>query len=176
MDYTSDSKLLEILQKEKFLAFFDFCKIGENGESELDGLCKVAQPQNVKEIDYISLTFIFDTPTEASKLMAKRAMSKLKMEEFKKALSSVYAVTSVPATIKQNPDNYVHQLDIIFSKHTHGDIKEIVNKLVYTIRKCASLDTEVPQWWDDESETPKPTEAEKANWGARIKAFLGIKK
>ena len=32
-----DSKLLEILQQEKFLAFFDFCKIGESGESELDG-------------------------------------------------------------------------------------------------------------------------------------------
>ena len=36
-----DSKLLEILQQEKFLAFFDFCKIGENGDSEIDGLCKV---------------------------------------------------------------------------------------------------------------------------------------
>ena len=73
----NDSKLLEILQQEKFLAFFDFRKIGENGESELDGLCKVAIPQNVDSIDYICLTFIFDTPNEAARVLAKRIMGKL---------------------------------------------------------------------------------------------------
>lgn len=108
-----DSKLLEILQQEKFLAFFDFCKIGESGESELDGLCKVAIPQNVENIDYICFTFIFDTPNEASKMLAKRIMAKLTTEAFRKAEPSVYAVTSVPAIMRQ-AENYIHQLDVIF--------------------------------------------------------------
>ena len=51
-----------------------------------------------------------------------------------------------------------------------------VKKIVYIVRTSGGLGTEVPQWWDETSETPKQTEAEKANWSARIKAFLGIKK
>lgn len=175
MEQRDDGKLLEILQQEKFLAFFDFCKIGDGGNSELDGLCKVAQPQNVDELDYISLTFIFDTPGEAARQSAKRVMTKLTTDAFKKALPAVYAVTSVPATIKQQPDNYIHQLDIIFSKQFKDDVKEVIKKLVYTIRNSAGLDTEVPQWWEEDDAAPKPTEAEKANWAARIKALLGIK-
>ena len=169
-----DSKLLEILQQEKFLAFFDFCKIGESGESELDGLCKVAIPQNVENIDYICFTFIFDTPNEASKMLAKRIMAKLTTEAFRKAEPSVYAVTSVPAIMRQ-AENYIHQLDVIFKDKVNEDHKSIINSLVFTIRNAAGLDTEVPQWWD-ESAAPAPSEAEKANWSARIKAFLGIRK
>lgn len=169
-----DSKLLEILQQEKFLAFFDFCKIGENGDSEIDGLCKVAIPQNVDSIDYIFLTFIFDTPSEASRMLAKRIMAKLTTEAFRKSEPSVYAVTSVPAMMRQ-AENYIHQLDVIFKDKVNEDHKSIINRLVYTIRNAASLDTEVPQWWE-ESSAPAPTEAEKANWSARIKAFLGIAK
>ena len=102
-----DNKLLEILQQEKFLAFFDFCKIGDNGISEIDGLCKVAIPQNIDNIDYMCLTFIFDTPTEASKNMAKRIMATLTADAFKKSEASVYAVTSVPAIMRQS-ENYIH--------------------------------------------------------------------
>ena len=168
-----DNKLLEILQQEKFLAYFDFRKIGDNGESELDGLCKVAIPQNVDNIDYICLTFIFDTPSEASKVMAKRVMATLTAEAFKKSEASVYAVTSVPALMRQS-ESYIHQLDIIFRNKVEADYKSIINRIVYTIRNSAGLDTEVPQWWE-ESDAPAPTEVEKANWTARIKAFLGIK-
>ena len=103
-----DNKLLEILQQEKFLAFFDFCKIGDNGNSEIDGLCKVAIPQNVDNIDYICLTFIFDTPTEASRGLAKRIMATLTADAFKKSEASVYAVTSVPTIMRQS-ESYIHQ-------------------------------------------------------------------
>ncbi len=169
-----DNKLLEILQQEKFLAFFDFCKLGDNGISELDGLCKVAIPQNIDNIDYISLTFIFDTPTEATKSLAKRIVARLTTEEFKKAEPSVYAVTSVPAIMRQS-ENYIHQLDIVFKNKVSEDYKAIINRIVFTIRNSANLDTEIPQWWD-ESDAPAPTDVEKANWTARIKAFLGLGK
>ena len=174
MENHDDGKLLEVLQQEKFLAFFDFCKIGENGESELDGLCKVAQPQDIETLDYISLTFIFDTPSEGKQALAKRIMTKLTAEAFRKALPNVYAVTSVPAMVRQT-ENYIHQLDIIFSSKVVEDVQEVVKKIVYTVRTAGGIDTEVPQWWD-EAQAPKPSEAEKANWAARIKAFLGIKK
>lgn len=173
MQSQEDGKLLEILQQEKFLAFFDFCKIGENGDSEIDGLCKVAQPSDIATLDYLSLTFIFDTPSEGKQALAKRIISKLTTEAFRKNLPHVYAVTSVPAMLRQT-ENYIHQLDIIFAKNVVEDIQDVVNKAVYTVRAFAGLDTEVPQWWK-ETEAPKPTEAEKANWSARIKAFLGLK-
>ena len=34
-----DQKLLEILRNEKFIAFFDLGLVGENGVSEIGGLC-----------------------------------------------------------------------------------------------------------------------------------------
>ncbi|MBR7106324.1 MAG: hypothetical protein IKC88_04980, partial [Opitutales bacterium] len=147
-----DNKLLEILQQEKFLAFFDFCKIGDNGTSEIDGLCKVAIPQNIDNIDYMCLTFIFDTPTEASKNMAKRIMATLTADAFKKSEASVYAVTSVPAIMRQS-ENYIHQLDVIFRNKVEADYKSIINRIVFTIRNSAGLHTEVPQWWE-ESDAP----------------------
>lgn len=178
MEHASDKKLLEILQKEEFLAFFDFRKIGADGKNELEGLCKITSPHDESETDHIiSLIFVFDTPGGACKANAVRAVSKLKMEEFKKEIPSVYAVTSVPAAIMQNPDVYVHQLDVIFSGKSGADLRETVGKLVFTIRRCADFDTEVPQWWNEggKSEGADPA-GKKCGWAARIKAFLGAGK
>lgn len=166
-----DQKLLEIIQNEKFIAFFDLGLIGENGVTEIDGLCKVAMPQHVKDLDYISLTFIFDTPSEGTFALAKRIMSRLTPESFKKAVPNVCALTSVPATIRKG-ENYIHQIDVIFSSHI-PNVREAISKVVYVIRSVGGLDSEPPQWWDEQS-SPKPTEVEKANWAARIKAMLGI--
>lgn len=71
-------------------------------------------------------------------------------------------------------DNYVHQIDVIFSSHV-PDAKDAVSKVVYAVRSFGGLNTEPPQWWEENS-SPTPTEAEKANWTARIKALLGISK
>lgn len=79
-----DQKLLEILRNEKFIAFFDLGLVGENGVPEIGGLCKVAMPRQVRDIDYISLTFIFDTPSEGTFALAKRIMSRLTAEAFKR--------------------------------------------------------------------------------------------
>ena len=102
-------------------------------------------------------------------------MEKFTTDVFRKNLSNVYAVTNVPAMVRQT-ENYIHQIDIIFASKVTEDIREVVKKIVYIVRTSGGLGTEVPQWWDETSETPKQTEAEKANWSARIKAFLGIKK
>ncbi len=166
-----NNKILEIIKKEKFLAFFDFKKIGENGESELDGLCKVACPMSNDTFNYISLTFIFDTPTESALLNAKRIMAKITVEDVKQALPEAYATTSIPADKKS--ESYVHQIDVIFKDPLPEDKKPIVNKLVYLLRNDARLNTEPPQWWDEET-APEASEAEKSNWTARLMAFIGL--
>ncbi len=166
-----NNKILEIIKKEKFLAFFDFKKIGENGESELDGLCKVACPMSNDTFNYISLTFIFDTPTESALLNAKRIMAKITVEDVKQALPEAYATTSIPADKKS--ESYVHQIDVIFKDALPEDKKPIVNKLVYLLRNDARLNTEPPQWWDEET-APEASEAEKSNWTARLMAFIGL--
>lgn len=168
-----DQKLLEILKNEKFIAFFDLSLLGENGVSEIGGLCKVAMPSQVRDIDYISLTFIFDTPTEGTAALAKRIVGRLSTDAFQKAIPSVNALTSVPAAVAPS-ESYVHQIDIIFNSHV-SDIRETVNKVVYVVRTAGGVNTEPPQWWN-ENDSPKPTETEKANWTARIKALLGISK
>lgn len=167
-----NNKILEIIQKEKFLAFFDFRKVGENGESELDGLCKVACPASNDTFNYISLTLIFDTPTESARLNAKRIVAKLSTEEIKNAIPEVYASTSLSAG-ESKAANYVHQIDIIFNAKLPADKKPLVSKIVYMLRTAAMLNTEPPQWWDEES-APEATEAEKSNWAARLKAFIGL--
>ena len=173
MEYGDDKKLLEILQKEKFLAFFDFCKTGDDGASEIDGLCKVAEPAEKSFAEYLSLTFIFDTPSEGKLALAKRIMANFTTASFKRVIPSVRAITSVPCSMRVT-ENYVHQIDVIFASHV-ANVRETITKVVYVIRTSGCLDTEPPQWWD-ENTSPLPTEVEKANWTARIKALLGIAK
>lgn len=175
MENQEDKKLLEILQKEKFLAFFDFCKIGENGNSEIDGLCKVAQPSDKEIVDYLSLTFIFDTPSEGKVALAKRIMANFTTAVFRKTIPSVYAITSVPCSMKV-AENYLHQIDVVFEGSIELETRELIKQIVYVVRTAAGLDTEIPQWWDDEAPAPKHTEAERSNWAARIAAYLRLKK
>ena len=169
---SKNNKILEIIKKEKFLAFFDFKKIGENGESILDGLCKVACPTQNDTFNYISLTFIFDTPSESAQLNAKRIIAKISLEDIRQSIPEAYVSTSIPAS-KSPIGSYVHQIDIIFKTPLPDDKKELVSKLVYMLRNSVLLNVEVPQWWDDES-APEATEVEKSNWTARLMAFLGL--
>lgn len=175
MEYGDDKKLLEILQKEKFLAFFDFCKTGDDGASEIDGLCKVAEPAEKSFAEYLSLTFIFDTPSEGKVALAKRIMANFTTASFKRVIPSVRAITSVPCSMRV-AENYVHQIDVIFEGIITADVKELIRQMVFVVRSAGGLDTEVPQWWEDEGDSaPKQTEAERSNWAARIAALLRLK-
>jgi len=168
----NDTKLLEVLQGEKFLAFFDFCKIQDNGTSLIDGLCKVAVPTD-DSLTYLSLTFIFDTPSEAKHNMAIRIVSALTKDKFHEHIPEVYAITSVTGTMRQG-EHYVHHIDLMFKNKFPADMQDLIKKVVYVIRHAADIDTEIPQWWED-SDTPNHTQAEKASFAGRVKAFLGIK-
>ncbi len=168
----NNQNLLEMLQDEKFLAFFDFCQGDETCLNQLDGICKVAKPTNTT-LAYISLTFLFDTPNDSTRNMAKRTIAKLSTEAFKSALPEIYATTSVAGSMKQT-EHYIHHVDLLFNKDLPENIQEVINKVVYVIRHTAGLTTETPQWWEDDT-APKHSEAEKASWADRIKAYLGLK-
>lgn len=169
----NDQKLLEMLQGEKFLAFFDFAMNDDSFGGEKDGICKVARP-STSTLEYLSLTFIFDTLDDVRRNMAKRTVSKLTSETFAATIPQIYAITSVPGSMKQS-DHYIHHIDLMFKGALPDDMQELIKKVVYVIRHTAGLETEVPQWWD-ENEAPAPSEAEKASWKDRIKAFLGLGK
>ncbi|MFI3291477.1 MAG: hypothetical protein R3Y46_06300 [Opitutales bacterium] len=168
----NNQNLLEMLQEEKFLAFFDFCQDSDSAKSQLDGICKVAKPTNTT-LAYISLTFIFDTEDDEQRILAKKAIAKLTTEAFKSALPEIYATTSVAGSMKQT-EHYIHHIDLLFNKDLPENLQEPINKVVYAIRHNAELITETPQWWDEEA-APVHTEAEKASWADRIKAYLGLK-
>lgn len=156
-------------QQEEFLAFFDLHQPSSSGQG-LTGLCKVARPKGThSKINYIGLTFIFDTPSPQMHMVAESAMAKLNAASFKKYLPTLHTVTSVPCSARRE-ENYVHQLDLVFNKGAQPEIKDAINQVVFIIRQATGFQTETPQWWD-ESNAPRPSDVEKANWSSRLKAL-----
>ena len=169
----NDKQLLEVMEQEKFLCFFNFKVYGADGGVALDGLCKIARSARPDLANYFSIVMIFDTTDETKANMAHRIPQKLRVDSFRKANPSVSAITSLPAAFLERPDHYAHNIDIIFPNGAGQNPSDVVNAIVYTLRHSAGLDTEQPVWWDDDA--PAPTPEEKSGYLERIKAFLGIK-
>ncbi len=165
--------LLEVIQNEEMLAFFTFQQPAGVG-TELTGLAKIARPSADNEgspVNYLSITFIADTPSEAVFHAARALFAKATAADFQRHVPGVRAITSLPATSFFGP-HYVHQLDVIFGKTLPDDMRTLVSQLTMVVRHGLALQTEAPQFWTDASMAPKKTEAEKANLGARLKALL----
>lgn len=166
----------DFFAQEEFLAFFDFHLPQPGGGRSLEGLCKVARPatETRERVNYLCLTFIVDTPSRTEEDKIEALLAKLDTKAFKAHIPSLQAMTSVP-TSDRRAENYIHQMDLIFGKHTDLEVREIIPMVMFTIRQ-AGLKTERPQWWDEEAIKPQPTQAEKANWGNRFKALMGALK
>lgn len=170
-------ELSDFFSSEQFLAFFDFHLPGAGGKT-LTGLCKVSRPVSSKPgINYLCLTFIVDTPNQDAEKNIEQLLGKLDLKAFRGQLPTLQSMTSVPASMRR-AENYIHQMDLIFPRVGEVDLREVVPMILFTVRKATGMKTESPQWWDEEAlDAPKPSEAEKANWGNRIKAlFKAIKK
>lgn len=170
----AQDELQDFFSQEEFLAFFNFYQPAPGGKRTLEGLCKVARPEAGSQsarVNYLCLTFIVDSPTEELEKLAETTIDKLKVSSFKMQLPALQSITSVPASMRHS-ENYVHQMDLIFSKSFAIDPREVVPVLLFTFRSVTGLKTEAPQWWDEASlKAPAPSETEKANWGNRIKAL-----
>ena len=108
-----DQKLLEILRNEKFHRVFRprtrRRKRRSGNRRALQG--GDAPPSQGHRLHFAD--FHIRHPERGTFALAKRIMSRLTAEAFKKAIPSVNAITSVPATLRSG-DNYVHQIDVIF--------------------------------------------------------------
>lgn len=164
-------KLSSLIEGEIFISFFSFKLIAANGKTALTGLCKVAKSPSPKELNYMSATLIFDTPTQLEYEIATRLVSRLNFDAFKRSNPEMQALTSLKASLILPSDHYVHQFDMVFKPDFNLPDSDGVNSIAYALRHGAELDTEKPIWWDDNA--PAPSEVEKQNWTARIKALLG---
>ncbi|MBC2594060.1 hypothetical protein H5P28_07270 [Ruficoccus amylovorans] len=164
-------ELNAFFSQEEFIAFFDFYLPGSGGKM-LNGLCKVARPADGHSVNYLCLTFVVDTPNDEAEKQIERLLAKFDLKALREQLPSLQSLTSVPASMRHS-ENYVHQMDLIFPKDKDLDLREVVPMLLFSLRKATGFKTESPQWWDEVSlDAPKPTEAEKANWGNRLKAIF----
>lgn len=166
-------EIQDFFAQEEFLAFFDF-HYPKPGGRNLEGLCKVARPQTEarERVNYLCLTFIVDTPGIQEEQQIEALLGKLDVAAFKAHVPGIQAITSVP-TSDRRAENYIHQMDLIFGKNTNLEVREIIPMIMFTIRQ-AGFKTERPQWWDEEAIKPQPSQAEKANWGNRLKALVKV--
>jgi len=172
----AQDELQDFFSQEEFLAFFNFYQPAAAGGRSLEGLCKVARPMagsKSSRVNYLCLTFVVDTPNVEAEQKIEATLDKLKVSSFKSQLPALQSITSVPASMR-HAENYVHQMDLIFSKSASLDPREVIPVILFTFRNTTGMRTESPQWWDEEAlKAPAPSEVEKANWGNRIKALWG---
>lgn len=144
-----------------------------SGDRTCEGLCKVARPENEasSRINYLCLTFVVDAPDRTTENQIEQLLGKLTDKAFRAHIPSVQSITSVPCS-ERHKENYIHQMDIIFSRQANLDVRELIPMILFTIRQATGLKTEKPQWWDEEGIAPRPSAAEKANWGNRIRALF----
>lgn len=168
-------ELLSFFENEQFLAFFNFYLPTADGGRTCEGLCKVARPQNLSDgrINYLCLTFVVDAPDRATEAQIEQLLAKLTDKAFRSHIPTVQSITSVPCS-ERHKENYIHQMDIIFARNATVDVREVIPMILFTIRQATGMKTEKPQWWDEEGAAPKPTAAEKANWGNRIRALFSV--
>lgn len=167
------SELKNVIENEKFVAFFDFCYTGGGSESMIDGLCKIAVAGDSSPFKYVSITLIFDTPSDAKTELAKKLSQKLAKSAFIDSFPEMKALVNIPSTVLPQADHYLHQTDIIFNTTSDVPLKDVINSVAYVLRRNVGLDTEDPQLWEDE-EQPKRSEEEIKNIAERIKSFLGL--
>jgi hypothetical protein len=98
--------------REEMLAFFDFA-LDRPAAPAVSGLCRISQPKSGGTgSHYLSLTFIVDTPDDAARTMAQRALDKLEPDALSKALPEIREVIIVPS-INASSDSYVAQADLM---------------------------------------------------------------
>ena len=128
--------------EEKFLAFFNF-KLPEGG---IEGLCKIAEPEESKLSRYVSITLIADANSEPEKKHAQRVFEKLNAKAFQKYLPELTSITTSPLG-RKDKRSYLYQIDLIFPKKTLLEPKTFVPLIAFSFRNIAQCKTEIPEWW-----------------------------
>jgi hypothetical protein len=146
-------ELVELNQHEEMLAFFEF-NLERPGSEPVAGLCKISKPKGGGDrLPYLSLTFMVDTPDDASTATVETALAQLERDAFKASLPSVVEVVTVPS-MTSGSENSVRQLDIMLAEHVDPGQPFIMDRLLPALRSFAGLQAKQVVWWDTATESP----------------------
>jgi hypothetical protein len=131
--------------REEMLAFFDF-GIDRGGAPAVSGLCRLSKPKAAAAgSQYLSLTFVVDTPDEKARSAAEAALDRIAPQPLQTMLPEVREVVAVPS-IDSSPESYVVQIDLLM----HGESSRpfIAGQLVPVIARLGGLKVIEFVWWE----------------------------
>src|SRR5262245_32009646 len=98
--------------REEMLAFFEFTPELE-GQGSVSGLCRISQPkQGSSKLQYLSLTFVVDTPDEAARAAIQKVLTRLTETTLRAALPQAAGLVPTPS-MHTGPEHYIKQIDIL---------------------------------------------------------------
>ena len=155
----SDQKPIDILQefvdlygKEEMLAFFDFA-VERPGKEPVSGLCRISRPKSGGKMQYLSLSFVADTPDEEAYATIGAVLKRIDSDGLHRAVAEVSEVVSMPS-VGGSSQSYVAQADILLD--TAPDKQFIALRLLPAIRRLMQVKPTEVVWWA-EPEVPATT-------------------
>jgi hypothetical protein len=133
--------------REDMLAFFEFT-LDCAGREPVSGLCRISQPKaGSSSLKYLSLTFVIDTPDEATRLPVQNSLSRLEEIRLQAALPQVTGVVPTPP-ISTSPAHYIKQIDILLGAALTPDQHFIAERLLPVLCEITQIKVNDISWWD----------------------------
>jgi|WetSurMetagenome_2_1015567.scaffolds.fasta_scaffold07906_8 hypothetical protein len=174
-----NQQLIDLFNKEKMLAFFDF-RLNLGGDESVSGLCKISRPKGTGEqIQYISLLFLIDTPNEAVGQQVDTFTRNIGWSSFREAMPGVQTVLPIPAG-QQGAGIYFKETDIYLNSDVVISKAYVASKLYPAISNIVGLRAGELVFWDDLPEKKQafqgivPGEKPGQSIVSRLKDFFGL--
>lgn len=143
-----DRQLLDLFNKERMLAFFDFqVKLGE--AEPHSGLCKVSQPKGGgRQSQYLSLLFLIDTPSDTAWQQVDAYAGHLDWNAFERELPGVETVLPIPH-LHGGAGIYFKEVDIYLNSSVFIVKHYVMNHLYPAVLRVMGLKGGEVVFWDD---------------------------
>lgn len=143
-----NQQLIDLFNKEKMLAFFDFW-LDLGGNEPVSGLCKISRPRGAAvEAPYISLLFLIDTASEGIQRQVDAFARRIDWNTFCQVLPGVQTVLPIP-TSHQGSGIYFKEADIYLNSDVVVTKAYVSNKLYPAISKVTGVRAGEMVFWDD---------------------------
>ena len=175
-------EFVDLYKNEAMLAFFEF-HLARAGHEPVRGLCRISKPKSHSaHMHYLSLTFMLDTPDQATRATADAALERLDGAAFHAALPAVADVVPVP-DIADASENYIRQVDLMLADYVSDPGKVfIAERLLPALHTLTQITAGEVVWWDldDDSAPAAPSAAadpsQPTSIAQRLKSYLGAAK
>lgn len=174
-----DQELLELFNKERMIAFFDFQVFPDKGDP-CSGLCKISQPKSgSRKSRYISLLFLIDTPHDMAWKHVDAYAGRLDWNAFQHELPGAVTVLPIPH-LHRSTGIYFKEVDIYINSSVSTEKRYIANQLYPAVVKIMGLKGGEMVFWDDipenRQELQRVTIERESNPSLveRIKNFFGV--